>query len=118
VGRSEAKRILSVVAHASLVDVADLLFKMPLYYTKGSLKVYSSLAILLPEEASESRLFRLLNAFDAFTIWKLVLVTLGLSIVTGRPRSQSALMVWVPWLLWVALTVALHDLFAGLSRAG
>ncbi len=112
------RRVLAVVAHTSVVDLIELLFKAPLYFAKGSLKVYSSLAILLPDDAADTRLFRLLDAFDAFTIWKLVLLTIGLAIVTSRSRRQAALLVCVPWLAWVVATVALHDVFAGLTNRG
>ncbi|MFN0150224.1 MAG: YIP1 family protein [bacterium] len=115
---NEFRRVLAVVAHTSVVDLVEFLFKAPLYFAKGSLKVYSSLAILLPEDAADTRLFRLLDAFDAFAIWKLVLLTIGLAIVTSRPRAQAALLVCGPWLAWVAATVALHDVFAGISDHG
>lgn len=115
--RIERKRLLAVVAHTSLIDLYELLFKLPLFLAKGSLKVFTSLAILLPEEASDSRLFKLLDSFDLFTAWKLALLALGLSIVTARARRQSALLVIVPWLLWVAGTVAFHDVFAGMGNA-
>jgi hypothetical protein len=114
--RIERKRLLAVVAHASLIDLYELLFKVPLYFAKGSLNVFTSLAILLPEEASDSRLFKLLDAFDVFTAWKLALLTLGLSIVTSRTRRQSALLVIVPWVLWVAGTVVFHDVFSGMGE--
>lgn len=112
------RRVLSVVAHVSVVDLVELLFKAPLYFAKGSLKVYTSLAILLPEDAADSRLFRLLDAFDAFTIWKLALLSIGIAIVASRQRAQAALLVCAPWLVWVAATVAFHDLLAGLARGG
>jgi hypothetical protein len=89
---------------------------VPLYFAKGSLNVFTSLAIILPEEASDSRLFKLLDAFDVFTAWKLALLTLGLSIVTSRTRRQSALLVIVPWVLWVAGTVVFHDVFSGMGE--
>lgn len=115
--RIERKRLLAVVAHASLIDLYELLFKLPLYFAKGSLKVFTSLAILLPEEASDSRLFKLLDSFDVFTAWKLALLVLGLSIVAGRARRQAVLLVIVPWLLWVAGSVAFHDLFTAMEHA-
>lgn len=112
------RRVLAVVAHTSVVDLVELVFKTPLYFAKGSLKVYTSLAILLPEDAADTRLFRLFDAFDAFTIWKLALLTIGVAIVASRTRRQAALLVCAPWLAWVVATVALHDVLTGLAQGG
>lgn len=104
--------LASLAAHVSLVDLLEFLLKLPLFFAKGTMKVYSSAALLLPEEAADSRLFSFLDAFDLFTLWKLSLFTLGVSIVAGRGRGTSAAVVWIPWVLWVLGKTALHGVFS------
>ncbi len=41
----------------------------------------------------------LLGGIDLFTIWTLVLMTIGLSVVSGIPRSKAAIAVVLVWLL-------------------
>lgn len=107
------RSLVSLAAHVSLIDFAEFVVKLPLYFAKGTLHVYSSLALLLPEDASDTRLFTFLNAFEAFTIWKLVLYTIGISVIAERGRTASAMLVWLPWLLWVLGRTALHGVFSG-----
>jgi hypothetical protein len=108
------RTLLALVAHVSLLDLVELLFKFPLFVLKGTLRVYTSPALVLPVDAGESALFKLLDAFDLFTIWKLVLLTIGLAIVARRTRRSAALLVGIPWALWVVVSVALSGVFAAL----
>ena len=41
----------------------------------------------------------LLGGIDLFTIWTLVLMTIGLSVVTGIPRSRAAIAAGLAWLV-------------------
>lgn len=51
-------------------------------------------------------LVTLLSAVDVFAIWSAVLLTIGVSIVTGIKRSSAAFMVFGWWVLFVLLKVA------------
>jgi hypothetical protein len=106
------RTLVSVTAHVWLIDLLEFALKLPLMLAKGTLHVYSSLALLLPEDAADTRLFDLLNAVDAFTIWKLTLFTIAIAIVAGRTRAEAALVAWLPWGAFVLLKVALHGLLA------
>lgn len=110
--RTRYRTLLSLTAHVGLIDLLEFTVKLPLIFSKGTLHVYSSLALFLPEEAAGTRLFQLLNAVDAFTVWKLVLLTAGVAIVAERSRQESAAIVWLPWIAFVLARVALHGAFS------
>ncbi len=102
------RSLLSLSAHIGLLDVLEFLLKLPLMFAKGTLKVYTSLALILPEDAADTRLFTFLNSFDLFTLWKLGLYSLGLAIVASRGRRETAVVVALFWVVFVLAKTALH----------
>ncbi len=109
---------LSVFAHAGLIDAISFLFKLPLMFAKGTFQVLSSAALVLPSDASDTRLFKFLDSFDIFSLWKLWLLTLGFAIVSGRSKGQVALLVWGSWGVYVLGKVALSGLLSPNVRVG
>jgi hypothetical protein len=51
-------------------------------------------------------LVALLSALDVFAIWSAILLTIGVSIVSGIKRSSAAIVVFGWWILFVLLKVA------------
>jgi len=109
---------LSVFAHAGLIDAISFLFKLPLMFAKGTFQVLSSAALVLPSDASETRLFKLLDSFDIFSLWKLWLLTLGFAIVSGRRKAEIAVLVWGSWAVYVLGKVALSGFLTPNVRVG
>ena len=104
---------VSVVAHSLLIGVVEALVRVPLMLAKESLEVYLGPALLLPADMQETLLFRVIAQFDIFTIWKVLLIGLGLAIVYRlAPRRAIAMMV-VLWLIWVLATALLGGLAPG-----
>jgi hypothetical protein len=112
------RALLSVLAHVGLIDAIGFLFKLPLMLAKGTLHVYSSAALLLSPDASETRLFKLLDSLDIFSIWKLWLLTAGFTIVTSRRASEVAAVVWGSWALYVLGKIAFSGIFSQNVRVG
>ena len=110
--------LVSVLAHVGLIDALAFLVKLPLMFAKGTFHVYSSAALLLSSDASETRLFKLLDSLDIFSLWKLGLLTVGLAIVAGRRRGEAAIVVWGSWAVYVLCKVALSGLLSPNVRVG
>lgn len=109
---------LSVFAHVGLIDSIAFLFKLPLMLAKGTFHVYSSPALALPSDASDTRLFKFLDSFDIFSLWKLWLLTLGFAIISGRRKGEIAALVWGSWAVYVLGKVAFSGLLAPNVRVG
>lgn len=97
--------IVSVVALSHLVFVVRSILVTPLRLAKGSLHVFTSLA-LIPVAEAGSKLSNALNVFCLFDIWYIVLASLGLSMVAGIRRGQSLGIVISIWAVWSIIYAA------------
>lgn len=64
----------------------------------------SNLGALAPEESSLA-LQTLLGSIDVFSIWCVVLLSIGYSVVARTSRAKSASVVIALWAVWIALKV-------------
>ncbi|MEW6737925.1 MAG: YIP1 family protein, partial [Acidobacteriota bacterium] len=107
------KKVFSVVAWSScavesvttLITILILMLREPEYIDPStSISVIkSNLAALLPLTVSPF-LKAIAASFDIFTIWLLILLTIGLAAVGGShkiTRSKAGALVFSVWLLWV-----------------
>jgi hypothetical protein len=77
-----------------LKSPADFDMRNPLMFNPG--------AFLDPTTASKG-LYSLASSLDLFTIWKLILIGIGIKAAGGRNLSMGGAMtaVFLPWALWV-----------------
>ncbi len=109
-GEGSFRQVFSTCSYANLIAIPTLVIKAPLILAKNTLHIQTSLALLLPVEASKSLLYRFLGHFDFFQIWILILVSIGISEIYGFRLKKSAGMVFSWWLLWIILSLALSSL--------
>jgi hypothetical protein len=115
-GSVKFKAMAAAIAHTSMVGIPASLVKVPLSIAKGTNKVQTSLAALLPSDAEETVLYRVLAQFDVFALWMLGLNILAVAIVARIPTRKAAVAMVVLWLVWSAAVVALQSVFAGLGN--
>jgi len=88
--------IMTVLATAVmfLKSPADFDLRNPLMFNPG--------ALMDPTTASKG-LYSLASSLDLFTIWKLILIGIGVKAAGGRNLSMGGAMtaVFLPWALWV-----------------
>jgi hypothetical protein len=97
--------LFRVVVWAKLVEVPRMLLWVPLVLAKRDAEVYFGPAALFSGDA-ESRLVRVLGAFDLFSLWFLVLVAIGTAVVLRVSSKRAAGAVFGPWVLWQAVKAA------------
>jgi hypothetical protein len=110
-GQTTFGHVLNMTALTWLVAIPALIVKLPLVLSKGSTEVYTSLAILMPAEQMDSFVGQLMNQFDIFTLWQVILSMLGVAVLAKAPFAKSAIFVGILWLIWAAIV-------AGLSLIG
>lgn len=76
---------------------------------RGSL-LASNLAVLAPEDAPGT-LVALLASFDLFTLWAVILLVIGYSVVARVSKGAAAGVVVGAWVLWIGIKVGLAALF-------
>ena len=116
-GNCTFKAMAAATALTSMVGIPASLVRIPLSMAKGTTQVATSLAAVLPPDAQETLLYRVLNQLDVFGLWGLALNILAVSIVGRVPMRGAAIGVIALWLVWVVLVVLVQSLFAGLGGA-
>lgn len=116
-GESKFKKMFSMVAWTSLIGVVGGALKTLLILSKGtSVGVVTSLAILLPTPApgQTTTLWRLLERFDVFSIWNLVLWVIGISVIYKFSIKKSATFIIILWAIYIILAVILGGVFGSM----
>lgn len=122
-GQTEFPKILAVVSLPQMVKVVETLYSMLFVQFTGSAEVPQSLAVMLPYSAVDmftleryqQAMLTLLSQIDVFTIWRLVLFTIGFSIIYKVSKGKATAIVFGWWVFWLLVTTAGSFLFAGLS---
>ncbi len=94
-----------------------MIIKTPLILAKKTLKVHTDLALFLPVDWSDSFLYMVLDQIDLFTIWQVVLLGIGTSVIYNFSLKKSLNTIVVLWLLLVLISTVVQKLTAGLFFA-
>ncbi len=122
-GREAAfPHILAVVALPQMVTVIQSVYNTVIMHFTGNAEVPSSLAAMLPYGAAEvfrqeryqQALYTILSQMDVFTVWRLVLVTIGFGVIYQVSRGKAAGVIFGYWILWLLITATGAFLFAGM----
>ena len=70
----------------------------------------SNLGFLAPEDASGT-VVALLSSLDLFTLWSVVLLVIGYSVVARVSKGVAAGIVGAAWVVWIGIKVGLAALF-------
>jgi len=105
-------RLYSVIAYSETIFILMNLLTLLLIYVKGidgiesmhDLTIFKGLETLL-DDKNPSRILRsLLSAFNPFTLWYMMTVSIGVHQITTIGRMKSLGMVAIGWLIWMLLS--------------
>lgn len=96
--RTRFAEVFAVTAFTGLVQIPKELIRTPLMLSRGTLDVFLGPAALAGSE--NPPLFAALNMFDLFDLFRLVLLAIGFSVLSGLPVRRTAWPVVVVWLLF------------------
>lgn len=102
----------SLVKSALLVLLTLRVDKLPAPEIQGLLK--SNLGAFLAEDAP-AWLGAVASSLDIFTIWIVILLVVGLSIIGRVSRGKAAVAVIVPWIVVVVVKALFAVLFGGMA---
>lgn len=105
--RTPFKKVLAVVSYSYLVGVPEIILKTSLMFIRKTARVFTSLALVVPNLEMDSALFRVLSRIDIFMIWQLSLVALGCSVIYGVSRKKSFGIIFGLWGLWLIVVLVL-----------
>jgi hypothetical protein len=110
-GKAGFGHMFSATVHGALVTVPASIIKVPLMFALGTVRVQTSLALMLPSDLEETFMFRLLSQVDIFAIWSLIIMATGFSLYSGVKSRTSFGAVFGLWTLWILASSALGGLF-------
>jgi hypothetical protein len=117
-GSSSFSRVLSVFSYSSLIAIPKAIVHLPLAFAKQTADVQTSLAIFLSPEAKGTFLHSVLKGFDIFTLWQVILISLGLAVMYNFTTKKSFTVLLILWILLIVVGSALSTLFGGMFRFG
>ena len=110
-GKATFKQIFSLYVWGNMVALVELPVKAIMALAKGSVQVYTSLAVLMDPSQSKTVLFQLLNAVDIFAIWRIVLWAMGFVFIYRFSPKKSYIAVISIYVFYVFLSIGLGRLF-------
>jgi len=113
------KTIFSIVIHSEFILLLMVIVNLFILYIKGinavnnifDLQAVVGLEYFIHDKTNNIPLYTFLSNFNVFTIWYIVVLTIGVSVVTELEKWKSAIIVSLVWLFGVGFQVA----FASLS---
>ena len=110
-GDSTFKKVLSVYSWSGCIAILGSIIVTLLIYTKGTMNVTLSPALLLSGDSLGTTLYTLLSKFDLFTIWFLAVFAAGFAIVFRFSTTKAYVAVGVLWGIWIAVSTAFANVF-------
>lgn len=110
-GKAKYVQLLAVFSWTSIIGILESLVKLLMVLNKGSMKVYTSLAVFMDPAQAKTAIFQIMDAFDVFTIWKIILLSLGFGIVYKFGKGKSFAAVIILFVLYMAIKIGISQLF-------
>jgi hypothetical protein len=112
-GESGFRRVFSVYCYSALIAVPAMIVKFPLVMMKGNINVQTSLGLLLSPEAKGSFLHSVLSSFDIFTVWQVILLSMGLGVMYKFTTKKAFTTVLILWIIWILAKSGFSSIFGG-----
>ncbi len=105
-------KVLAMWAYTSLaVGIVAMAVRVPVILAKKTIAVQTNLAAFLSPDSKGTVLYKFFAAFDVFTLWQLILMTIGFTVVYKFSSKKSAIAVFGLWAVWVIFSVVLRSVF-------
>ena len=95
-----------------LISIPELIIKVPIMVSSGNLNVETGLSLILPNSLNGTFIYNLFIQLDFFSIWRIILYSLGLSILFDLDKNKTYAVLFGGWFA-VSLITAVF-----LSRSG
>lgn len=100
-------KAVEVVGLATMIGVLGTIVKLLLQVNLSNPASSPSLALAVKDFDPKNTLHLVLAGLNAFDIWRVVVMSVGLSRLAGSPFARAAVPVLGFWLLWSAVVLAL-----------
>jgi hypothetical protein len=111
-GQTTFKKMFSVYTYSSLIGTFGLLIRSVIIFVKKTADIHFSLALLLPQEQSETFLYKFLKAFDVFSIWQYAVLAIGFAIIYKFTIKKAGWTMAAMFLIIALISAGLAKIFA------
>ena len=98
-GESNFKKVFSMFSYSSMVGALGSLISLPIIISKQTLEVPTNIAVIIGLEDQGTFAYQLLSKVELFTIWQLIIVSIGMAVIYKFTTKKAATGVVVLWLL-------------------
>jgi hypothetical protein len=93
-------KVVEVVGLASLISVIELCVSTGLILATGTLTITPTAAALFPSVAQDSLLYALLLKANPFSVWLVIVTSIGLGRLFARDVPKVIVQILSLWILW------------------
>ena len=104
---STFKSFWTLIVLINTTNIIELAVKVPLIISTGNLMIESGLSMLLPNYLTETFIYNFLFQFDFFSIWRVILIGLGLTIIHGTDRTKTFSILFGAWIVYALISTQL-----------
>ncbi|NOZ74861.1 MAG: hypothetical protein GXO90_05710 [FCB group bacterium] len=109
-GQARFSTLFGLTAWSYFINIPELIVKIPLMLSKWSFEVYTGLGLLDIGE-SGSFIHTFLAGIDLFSLWRLILIAIGLGIVYRQGTGKYVGALLILWFLQLSITAGLSAAF-------
>jgi len=102
--------LLPYVSFSYLITILETVIKIPLMINKWSIDVYTGLGLLGIGEKG-TFINNLFAAVDLFSVWRIILIGIGLSVYYKKSAKPFIIAIFIYWLFQISIFAALGSLF-------
>jgi hypothetical protein len=102
-GTAKYIKVMSMYAWVAPIWILGLIISAPLMVIKQAHGLTLSPAVIMTHDIT-SPLFFLLNNLNLFTIWAVILLGIGLSVIYGVSRTKGIVTMLVIWGIWIVFS--------------
>jgi hypothetical protein len=114
-GKVGFRDAFTICALGSMVSLAGSVIKVPLIFSMESFaQAKLSIGFLLPEDMQESFLVKLAD-FDLFTVWYLIVISIGLSVFVKTSLKKTLVPMAVLWIAYRVVVQFVTGMMSGLG---
>jgi len=110
-GQTAYKKMFSVYTYSSLIGTLGFILTYLIILLRKSADVHFSLALLLPQEQSETALYQFLKGFNLFSIWQYAVLAIGFAVIYKFSIKKSGWTMAVLFLITVCISVGFQQIF-------
>ena len=108
--KTSYSQLLPFISCSYLVNVLETVIKIPLMLNKWSINVHTGLGLLnIGEDGTFINNF--FASMDLFSLWRIVLIGVGMGIYFSKPAKPFIIGVFIYWLFQISIFALLGSLF-------